>query len=1160
MSEPHQPPEQPADSASAPETNAPDASRGPEEAITSKPKVDTSFLQTHVAATPASGQAAQADTGIVVLPTPATPSPGIAAEPEPKWFGGFDRVLAVLLLVLTFLLGSFAANNSDVFMQLASGRLIAQGEWTIGVDPFSWASRPAPNQPGVTWVHHSWLYSWGTYLLYSWFGGAALVVLKALVGVLTILLLMQIRPPGSSLWLSVVLLALTALVLSFRLLLQPIVVSYLLLASLLYLLYRGGALGGFEPGGGNPKLLNRVPFLFLLWVNVDAWFAVGLLVLLLLWIGTGLSRFFRWSSDVPGLTLAKVFGASVLLCLINPHHVGVFQLPPELAYLARVLRLPDFLVAGGTALFEAHRIDPSFIPMTSPLSRQFWANPLQGWNLAGVALWALLLVSLLSFVVLAGAARDRASLHPGRLLLWLAFTALGLLQFRLISFFALLAGPVAILNFAEARAWREKHALPIQLPNWRPLKLARLLTFVVFLVLLFFAWPGWLHVPVGEAQSSRRVRWALAADPSLEQAAREVGRRHQEGKVQRLFNFSPDLANYCAWFAPGVQSGVDSRLTLFPHMAVPYFNTRLALMVDAMQTRDQAAARREWQKTFAHFNIDHVALTSFQQPNIRGVGAMMWLDARHWQQLYGDGRTVVFAWSAAGDFTEELSADLSRKVFGPVPQVARAPAQGAPLPEGPPSIWEEYLFGPPPESLIAAEGNLWISYFQTLAGSWYPRFYATDLIAQAAQPAALAGAAPGGILLSTLASAWANEVYPFLYSYKGASGRPFLHTRDNSSPAAPLYLVRKTRQALADNPNDPLAYLTLYDACKTLSDSQEEFWANYNGQAAPGFRYTVRLVQMVNALAASATLRPDNADIHAILAEHFLNQHYLDVALEHLRVAVQLNERARLSPSAQKTQEMRKQFLANLEQDVAKRLDDYKLKTAGKKPLEKVQYALFGEYRAVDAKGRVSVDPRGRGLALEALKRLQALKIGTLSREEQRGAVILQLRLTIQMGRAGDAVEVLTTSSDSLKGLLESGYYEFLALTAAARGDYKGFDEAVAQLETYAQETGGTRLAGEIAQQAFGLAVLDKLPLSARVIQGYKSVREVEQRLLERALPVANFRTLRGIFALEQGDTERARRLFEEALALAGPDVSFPDRPIAERYLELLARQQKGGK
>src|SRR5690242_7028460 len=65
-----------------------------------------------------------------------------------------DYVLAFLVLLLTFLLGSFAVMNSEFWLHLGTGRLIATGEYTFGEDPFCFTTE------GITWVNHQWLYDW----------------------------------------------------------------------------------------------------------------------------------------------------------------------------------------------------------------------------------------------------------------------------------------------------------------------------------------------------------------------------------------------------------------------------------------------------------------------------------------------------------------------------------------------------------------------------------------------------------------------------------------------------------------------------------------------------------------------------------------------------------------------------------------------------------------------------------------------------------------------------------------------------------------------------------------------------------------------------------------------------------------------------------------
>src|SRR4051812_17355973 len=84
-------------------------------------------------------------------PAPPPPEPRIKLTPErlARETARIDVILVGLVLLLTFFLGSFAATNSDFWMHLATGRLLARGEYHFGTDPFSYTTE------GVRWVNHS---------------------------------------------------------------------------------------------------------------------------------------------------------------------------------------------------------------------------------------------------------------------------------------------------------------------------------------------------------------------------------------------------------------------------------------------------------------------------------------------------------------------------------------------------------------------------------------------------------------------------------------------------------------------------------------------------------------------------------------------------------------------------------------------------------------------------------------------------------------------------------------------------------------------------------------------------------------------------------------------------------------------------------------------
>ena len=229
-----------------------------------------------------------------------------------------DFILLALILVLAFFLGSFIATNTDLWLHLAVGQRMSAGEFTFGVDPFSWLTEAADGQPAVAWVHHSWLYSYLIFHLNELVGGPGLVIIKAILFAITIGLLSRIGWTEASRWFGLIALATAALAISPRLVLGPIVLSFLFLTTTLLILNRVGLFThARDEAKPRPHLLWALPPLFALWANVDAWFILGLIVLGLCLVAVGLTRWFPDVKSVRGKTLGLVFGASVAACLVE---------------------------------------------------------------------------------------------------------------------------------------------------------------------------------------------------------------------------------------------------------------------------------------------------------------------------------------------------------------------------------------------------------------------------------------------------------------------------------------------------------------------------------------------------------------------------------------------------------------------------------------------------------------------------------------------------------------------------------------------------------------------------------------------------------------------------------------------------------------------------
>jgi hypothetical protein len=137
-----------------------------------------------------SRQEQKPDPGEGTIPLPAVQRP---TEPAgPRRGSVLGALLLILVLALAFLAASFPARNSDLWFHLATGRLLANGEFSFGSDPFAYTTQQ------VYWACHSWLFDWALFALRGWIGDAGLVVLKAFFVTALAALLYRIRRPDGA--------------------------------------------------------------------------------------------------------------------------------------------------------------------------------------------------------------------------------------------------------------------------------------------------------------------------------------------------------------------------------------------------------------------------------------------------------------------------------------------------------------------------------------------------------------------------------------------------------------------------------------------------------------------------------------------------------------------------------------------------------------------------------------------------------------------------------------------------------------------------------------------------------------------------------------------------------------------------------------------------
>lgn len=415
-----------------------------------------------------------------------------------RWLERTDGALVVLVLAVALGIASFAARNSDIWLHLATGRWIASGKLPWGPEPFTHTAREGP------WDNHAWLFDLGAYGVHQVGSGHGLVAAKALVVAATAAL-MIIAAPGSG-WIGAGCALLGVLAMAPRLLLQPAVASYFLLAASLACLARGRWL--------------VIPFLVALWANLDSWFLLGpfLVVVFLagrLWSGEGTGKPWPW----------WLVPATLLASLAHPGHFRALRLPMELD--------PE-VIAGPLGA------DPRLAPLFAPPGPPPWHNP-SAW-----AFFGLLVLGGASFL-----ARPKAA-RTWRGPLWVAFAALAVWQARLIPFFAVAGAPIAALNWSEALAGAGKS------PWGRALAWGLAAVSLVLTV---------LGSTTGLYARDRGLAWGLIPDSGLARAAAGCAALPPG---TRVFNTHPDLGHYLAWHAPEVRHAIDSRLQLFTLFAPEY--------------------------------------------------------------------------------------------------------------------------------------------------------------------------------------------------------------------------------------------------------------------------------------------------------------------------------------------------------------------------------------------------------------------------------------------------------------------------------------------------------------------------------------------------------------------------------------------------------------
>jgi hypothetical protein len=772
---------------------------------------------------------------------------------------------------------------------------------------------------------------------------------------------------------------------------------------------------------------------------------------------------------------------------------------------------------------------------------------LGGKSVAGLAYFPLAILGVVSFGL------NLRQLRWGRLLLWIVFFVLSAYSARAIPLFAVIAGPITVLNFQEFAA-RAYGIVPRVEDRWKELLLSgRVVALLAALVLLGLTWPGALQAFADQAYQARRVGWQVEPDPGYVKAAQQLHEWHAAGKLtdsDRGFVLQPEMANYCAWYCPEERGFFDLRLPLFARLAEKYATLTRGL-VPPLEQIDDASKEGPDKSSFdiniapnvldvlREMKVNHLVLSVGGSPRPMMLGLLrLWHKPDEWPMLYLNGRVTIFGWNdpkaaPAADRFRNLTLGLDRLAFGPDAQ--QAPAAGPPHEPEVRTWWTRYATPPRSRPLECDEVTLYVGYFQAV-GQQKQR--SAQLAAQAGvwtgHLGALVGNPSPGISHSLSLLSQQNAFASFLQgSPLDPASKPLL--ADLGPPGVEFLAVRAARRAVAESPDDGAAYSSLKDALQLRTMTRERFWPS----ALP-LLADIRDLELLAAWQRAIKLQPGDWTLHEQLARFFIRKGYLDSALNHLKLALD-GERSAAGGRGRNAEweKQTQKDVESLDKEVQRRNDTFLKEKVNRPLLNRVELA-----RQLGLRER----------ALEELRELDQTKMPT--DPTQQGQLIQQFAVKAQflfdlglLDEGNQYVELFTTVP---------AFQPHRLLVAAAEGRYDEVDKILASQHDewaklnppavlalyrslYSRDPSGPVRAQELVPPALARLLLDQ-PFEGRpfgglivhFLQRYDQMAALDAAT-QHLQTLGEYVTLRAVMALERGENRQALQLFRQAETLLTP-------------------------
>ncbi|HEX5102844.1 MAG TPA: hypothetical protein VFV87_03485, partial [Pirellulaceae bacterium] len=224
--------------------------------------------------------------------------------------GRGEWLLPAMIVLLALLLGFVQMADTDIWWHLHTGQLI----WERGTVPRTdWFTYTNPDSP---WIDLHWGFQLGAAGLWALGGVPALVIAKSIVGALTFAICLTAQRPNWPSWHAAACWLPALLLFAGRYDVRPEMLSLLLFAVTLTILFHLRA---------RPRLVWLLPVVQLVWVNVHALFVLGLVLWMLFLIDAALRPFLPWKSPdsesgpPAWRSWLAATGLQGAACLLNPY-------------------------------------------------------------------------------------------------------------------------------------------------------------------------------------------------------------------------------------------------------------------------------------------------------------------------------------------------------------------------------------------------------------------------------------------------------------------------------------------------------------------------------------------------------------------------------------------------------------------------------------------------------------------------------------------------------------------------------------------------------------------------------------------------------------------------------------------------------------------------